>query len=79
MNANETGTMLGNSFGGSTGDPPVPSGDSPDGGSGDSSQWGRAFRDFACRSSGRRVADRGGRVARATHFQNRLLADISVD
>ena len=28
---------------------------------------------------GRRVADRGGRVARATHFQNRLLAEISVD
>ena len=42
-------------------------------------RWGRSFRDFACSSSGRRVADRGGRVARATHFQNRLLAEISVD
>ena len=27
---------------------------------------------MARRSFGRRVADRGGRVARATHFQNRL-------
>jgi len=34
-------------------------------------KWARPFRNVACGSSGRRVADRGARVARATHFQNR--------
>src|SRR5436309_15376106 len=32
---------------------------------------------MAQRSSGRRVADRGGRVARATHFQNTHLAGFA--
>ena len=48
---------------------------------------GAAFRNVARNSSGRRVADRGGRVARATHFQNRLsgaecfhqVTDLRVD
>src|SRR5437867_2856787 len=33
---------------------------------------GTAYSILCPRSSGRRVADRSGRVARATHFQNRL-------
>jgi hypothetical protein len=32
----------------------------------------KLFRNMAQRSSDRRVADRGGRVARATHFQYTL-------
>src|ERR1043166_3937215 len=77
---------------GSTGDPPVPSGDSPDGTRATiSSQCGRSLPKISLKSSGRRafaapkcdetplrrklrprrrVADRSGRVARATHFQN---------
>src|SRR6266576_3427546 len=63
----ETGVGPGN-----TGDPPVPSGDSPDGTSGAL----RANADgpccnAACCRSGRRVADRGGRVARATYCASR--------
>jgi len=36
----------------------------------------RAFRALAPRSSGRRVADRSGRVARPTHFSNARLANL---
>src|SRR6266576_1958839 len=55
---------------GSTGDPPVPSGDSPDGTRARLSSMSTADRNGAQCRSGRRVADRGGRVARATHFRN---------
>src|SRR5438876_266411 len=40
---------------------------------------GPTFRDAARGTSGRRVADRRGRVARATHFQDRLSAGSPFD
>src|SRR6266571_9267199 len=51
-------------FAGSTGDPPVPPGDSPDG-PGATGQWGQSFRDVArqFRSAGRRP----GRARRPRH------------
>src|SRR6266568_7052408 len=55
---------------GSTGDPPVPSGDSPDGTGAAVRANGHGLSQHY--SSGRRVADRSGRVARTTHFQNTL-------
>jgi len=69
----ETGarSVFENSVLGSTGHWPVPSGDSPDGTGATVRANGHGL--FATLlAEVRRVADRGGRVARATHFQNRL-------
>src|SRR5438552_1690909 len=56
-------------FSGGTGDPPVPSGDSPDGTERPFESVTMAcLRRYSLCIPDRRVADRSGRVARATHF-----------
>jgi hypothetical protein len=58
---------------GSTGYQPVPSGNLPDGtGAGINEQLWRWLHCNTRSHCGRQVADRGGQVARATHFSDRL-------